>query len=827
MLIFDDVSIELYNNLPNRRHMIKNVKMIMVVLCILAQLKGYSQEEKRVKEGLDLFASLSRPQKIYLHFDKNEYQSGEIIWFKAYLFDGISHIPDTRSNNIYVELISIDGSTRDMRILRSKNGFSEGDLLLTDRLPDGNYIIKAYTDWMKNFGEEFYFTRHMYIINNEYEDIIPRREVRQNRRFNRQIENMGRDHRIAFFPEGGHLLEGVTGRIAFRVVDNLGRGQEVDGEIIDNNGNVIKRVQTDHSGIGVFEITPEKGKTYHARLSINDRYRSYDLPESRPEGYAIRVDQDGEHIGISIASSFLPENRIYSQKLILVGHTRGMPGYDTTFYLPGGTTDIHLRRDKFPMGVTHFTLFTADHKPVAERLIYIDSGDELNFDTRFDIKRVNGNDYIDIQVQVANSHGDPVEGSFSLSAVTGRPVMETQSYSDILTYILLASELEGPSEKFTAQKYAVTGEMVDHLLLTFGWRRFTWDDVIAGNFRRINFEPAKGISLSGRLYDPAREESLTNYPVHLEVMSGHDEFYSTSTGRKGHFTFSGLAYDGLIDIKLSSMRLPGDYPPVMELILDEGRDFSYTPGIYTHKQSITRRGDNWKRTRGISPPSHSSINERHVTPKVYGTPDQTIFIDYNTLADRTMFDVLRNRATGLSFDRGQILIRGRSSLYLDNEARFMVDGMFVNRETFLNLYPREVERIEIFRGTSAAIFGIRGGTGVINAYTRRPGYQGFIDVKELVMLGYHAPGEFYSDLLSGGEALSDSRKGLKTVHWDPYLVSDEDGRINVRFAVPRGTERIELTIEGAGLEGGIGSTGYTIDISDPARGGTHTPDLRE
>jgi hypothetical protein len=801
--------------------MMRNLRIFTAVfsaLILFPALTGFSQDENKITGGLELFASLVRPQKIYLHMDKSEYQTGETIWFKAYLFDGISHVPDTRPNNIYVELISADGNTRDMRILRSKNGFSEGDFLLSDGLPDGNYLIMAYTDWMKNFGEEFYFARHMYITNTEYEDIIPRREVRRNRRFNRQLENMARETRIAFFPEGGYLLKGVNSRVAFRIVDDLGRGQEADGEIIDNNGNIIERIQTDHSGIGVFEVTPEPGKTYHARISINkERSGTYDLPEAKAEGYTLRIDQDGGQIGIRVVSSFLPENRVHGKELILIGHTRGNPGYDTTFYLPGGVTDFKIGQDKFPMGVTHFTLFTADHKPVAERLIYID-GDDLNFDAWFDAKRVNGNDYIDMQVRVTNDRDEPVEGNFSLSAVTGQPLAGPPHNVDILTYLLIASDMEKAAENFPARLYSDgQGEEVpvDHLLLTLGWRRFKWDDVIAGNFSRLDFEPAAGIRLSGRLFDPAKDESLTNYPVHLEVMSGHDKSYSTRTGRNGRFTFTGLAYEGLFDIRLSSLRLPGNYPPVLELVLDEGRDFTYKPGINTLEQRITSRGENWKRTRGLAPPSHSALNERHVSPKIYGNPDQTIFIDYNTLNERTMFDILRTRATGLSFDNGQVLIRGRSSLYLNNEARFMVDGMFVNRETFFNLYPREVERIEIFRGGSAAIFGIRGGAGVILAYTRRPGYEGFIDVKELVMLGYHAPGEFYSDLLSGGEAVRDGGNGLNTVFWDPYLVSGEDGRMNIRFAVPRGTGKVTVTLEGAGFKAGVGSTGYTIEISDP------------
>jgi hypothetical protein len=173
-------------------------------------------------------------------------------------------------------------------------------------------------------------------------------------------------------------------------------------------------------------------------------------------------------------------------------------------------------------------------------------------------------------------------------------------------------------------------------------------------------------------------------------------------------------------------------------------------------------------------------------------------------------EVLRNRAVGLTFEGGRIIVRGPSSLVLSNEARFMVDGVFVDRNAFLNIFPRDVERIEIFRGPSAAIFGVRGGTGVILAYTRRPGYRGFEDVMELVMLGYHAPAKFYSDVISVPDSsLLENGIGT-TIHWDPELVSGYDGKINFRIPMIQGMERIKLTIEGAGYEGGIGSAVFTL-----------------
>lgn len=120
--------------------------------------------------------------------------------------DGIGHYPDTSANNVYVELINSDGKAMAMRILLAEDGYAAGDMNLHAELPEGNYILRAYTDWMRNFGEEYYYAKNMYINNPGYENMIPRIDVLKNRLFNWKIDRMRSDYQIAFFPEGGNLL---------------------------------------------------------------------------------------------------------------------------------------------------------------------------------------------------------------------------------------------------------------------------------------------------------------------------------------------------------------------------------------------------------------------------------------------------------------------------------------------------------------------------------------------------------------------------------------------------------------------------------------------
>jgi hypothetical protein len=798
---------------------IKNIMVFSIALIFLLppQTYGntYDNPAEDIKNRLHTFSTFSQPQKVFLHFDKSGYKAGETIWFKSYLFDGILNIPDTASMNIYVEMINREGEVRDIRILMAENGYAAGDFLLPPDLPEGNYVIRAYSDWMKNFSNDYYFTRHLYILNPDYENFIPRREVRRNRRFNRNIGRLSGNYEVAFFPEGGNLVEGSETRVAVKIVDLFGAGQNAEGELLDDNGDVITRFRTGPTGLGVFEFIPESGNSYHATISINEgRPGRYNLPEVISEGYSLRINQAENNIRIIVNSTVTRDNPQYTEDLIIIGHTRGIPQYVQTFRTENDRMEATIENDLFPTGITHFTLFKGNAVPVAERLVFIDKGDGILFSSQISTVNIVGQDYLNMQIGVMDSNGIPVSGSFSVSAVIGTEDTQNQN-DDIVSYIMLSSELREIINEPSAYFHLDNDENVtmDNLLLTYGWRRFNWDEVLSGELPEINYTPVRGIALGGRLIDPAKNEGVSYHPVELRVRSGFDDTFNTTTSSGGEFSFPGLLYEGVFEIELSSRRLPGNYPPVFNLDLDTGIDYNYNPGIYTRLHQVTSRGQNWERVRrDISPAAYATTLERKASPQQFGVPDQTIFIDYET-ADRNLFEVLQNRGSGMYFDGGNVFIRGvRSSDRATSGARFMLDGRFVAPSVFLSKYPKDVERIEIFRGTSAAIFGSRGGTGVILAYSRKHDYSGHEDIMELMVLGFHSPREFYSDYITTSNGNKPDLQPETTVFWEPELLTGDDGIMSLSVPLYKGYSVIRFTIQGAGFDGGLGYGGINVAI---------------
>jgi hypothetical protein len=762
-----------------------------------------------ITENLKEFSKHTQPQKVYLHLDKTDYYAGETIWFKAYLFDGLTHLPDTSRNNLYIELISSSGEAMEKRLLLAEEGFAAGDIRLSFDIPDGNYILRAYTDWMRNFDDNFFYTRHLYIVNDSYANSIPRSDVRKNKRFNRDLSRKKSEYMVDFFPEGGHLLADVNNRVAFRVSDMLGRGRSAEGEVVDDRGNPVAGFSSDSLGIGVFEFLPEAGITYKAGISIDgNRPVIYELPEVKNYGYTLQIEQDDNFINLSIIRAGVPGSTSASSAVDVIGHLHGVPFYSESVNVVQSRQDIRIEKAGLKTGIAHFAVFDSELNPVAERMVFIESNDRLNFSPRINTVIIDEKEYIDLDISVMDINGDPVVGEFSFSAVTGRPDKASHDMN-IVSHVKFSSDLGRLSQDpwaYTGES-DVTGKSADILLLTHEWTRFDWNEVISGYLPEMPYSSDPGISISGRLVDPARNETLSNYPLKLEIKSGYDNTYEINTGRNGLFSFDSLFYEGTVEAQLSSERLPGDYAPRIILDIAKSSGYDFEPGIYTRESRITSRGDNWSRASGISDSPYQSSQERNTTIQLYGTPDQTIYIDYDSQTGNDLYDVLRRRASGINFEGGRVTMRGASGTPM-----FKLDGTTIAANTFFNLYPMSIERIEIFRGPSTSIFGVQGGAGVIVAYSRRAGYSGIQDETQLSLLGFHRPRDYSEVLSTFFDFAAPEEEIQKTVYWSPDLRSDQEGRISLRFPLGSGIESLILTIEGAGIDGGIGFAELVIDI---------------
>ncbi len=97
-------------------------------------------------------------EKLYLSFDKSYYTVGDTLWFKSFLLNG-DLTTNKRTDKIYVELFNDSLTLIDNRVIALNNGLGYGDFALTNKLREGTYTIRAYSNWQQNFGNDYFFQK--------------------------------------------------------------------------------------------------------------------------------------------------------------------------------------------------------------------------------------------------------------------------------------------------------------------------------------------------------------------------------------------------------------------------------------------------------------------------------------------------------------------------------------------------------------------------------------------------------------------------------------------------------------------------------------------
>jgi len=100
-------------------------------------------------------------EKLYLHTDKNSYLQGDTIWYKLYLTDALYHMPSLKSGVAYIELINANKKILQRYALHVTNGMAWGQFSTDSLLETGRYMLRAYTRWMRNFGDSLLYQKEI------------------------------------------------------------------------------------------------------------------------------------------------------------------------------------------------------------------------------------------------------------------------------------------------------------------------------------------------------------------------------------------------------------------------------------------------------------------------------------------------------------------------------------------------------------------------------------------------------------------------------------------------------------------------------------------
>ena len=241
----------------------KSLVLVLSFLCsILWVHTASAQKTDAIVDAFIDYTDTAR-EVIYLHLNKSTYIKGESIGFTAYVMDKKEKMPSLLTTNLYVSIEDMNQNPIKQQLLRVNNGVTSNVIDIDDKFATGSYIVKAYTNWSRNFKEPNYFATTIKIIDPATDAYVDTERVET------AID-------AQFLPESGHLLANVVNKVGVVIKDTKGYGlSNASGKVFDNDGQLLTSFEVNHLGIGQFLLKPSVGDAYSIVITHNYKAVSY------------------------------------------------------------------------------------------------------------------------------------------------------------------------------------------------------------------------------------------------------------------------------------------------------------------------------------------------------------------------------------------------------------------------------------------------------------------------------------------------------------------------------------------------------------------------
>lgn len=758
-------------------------------------------------------------EKIYLHFDKSYYNAGETIWFKAYLTT--DNLASTLSKTVYAELIDDKGSVLQKKIMPVYESGAASNFDLPDTLTNTKLFVRAYTSWMLNFDSTLLYLKPLQVIPAPPATAVSTPAKKPSASIAASTPAAA-VYTVTFFPEGGDMVENINSKVAFKATDQEGNPIFIKGNIVTTVGKIVTPFTAVHDGMGSFDISPAAGEKYKAVWKDKKGVQHETaLPAAKPMGLVLHVDNEGDTIKYNLKR---PQDAdpSFTSFTVLAQMQHQIVYYAKINMAVKKDVTAPILTGNFPDGVLQLTIFNAQQIPVAERLAFVNHN-QFNFAT--DLHAVETNltrhGHNTLQVDV----GDTILSNLSI-AVTDASINPVASNEEnIFSSLLLTSDLKGyvynPAYYFSSDADSVK-QHLDLVLMTNGWRRFKWENLLAQQWPRLTFPIDNYLSVNGNVYGLSKTQ-LTNKDLigYIKTKSNVSSFLTIPVTPEGRFRVTGMYFFDTAklyyqinndkDKKLTSLasfsfKNEQASAPVPTTNLLSSLFFNARPDsssfVKNLKQAALQRSlfESKAKTLDVvkvfskQKTLKQKLDEQYTSGFFTGDDGYTFAMDEDPFAKSALsiLDYLRGKVAGL-----QISSDGQSATWRGSETSVFLNEMNSDFSMLQGIPMTDVALIKVFR---PPFFGATGGGagGAIAVYTKKGGGDNSA-VKGLSftnIYGYTAMKEFYMPDYEKTNT-PDVADYRSTLYWNPFLIMDrKTRRIKIPFYNTDNCKKIRVVIEG-------------------------------
>ncbi len=805
--------------------------VVLVLIVSFSLISAQSAAQSQIQPGYDSFKII---EKVYLHTDRDIYNPGDDIWFSAYLIDASEQLLTDHSNNLHVELISPSLEIMSNRVVKLTGGLGYGDFHLDDKLKSGRYRIRAYTNFMRNYGDQLFFNREITIINTS--DV-------KNTSNDSNTSNTSKPD-LQFFPESGSMMDNVLSVVAFKATGTDGYSIDVEGEIYSSDNEKVADFKSIHNGMGSFSLKPLPDKNYYARLKTqNGEIVKYDLPGSFFTGIVMSLSKnlkDELTLTFNTSPEALP---LYLNKdFYLTVSARKIPLETYSFRIRTLKNYLNLPTVNLPEGILMLTLSGVVNLPLCERLVYIEkSSSNGGIDITTSKKVFKQRDSVCVKL---SSMGNPeMQGKLflSLSAANELFIDDPASFSStISSWFLLESDVRGPVEEpsiYFDNSNPDRLKDIELLLLTQGWRDFKW------KYDQIKYPSEYGFTISGKARKLLTDVPLRNSDVTIVLFDSLKPVISTiRVDSSGRFSLEDIYLMGHTKLIAS---ISDDKDKLKGWIVLDSTRYDPAPVNKTVYQEKKREGENRFITQEGNLIGNISARKKIESFKQYSDYRQSLQKKYKLsdtinpgevtitawkqdAPDSPRARSLRYLRTGMP-DK-EILITpfikayGTMRNYLDNvllnpvtgmkNPVYLIDGVAMSKTEAATLPFALIERIDVldkhnFAGYSTFLHtgvgtpddsSTYGGIdGVVSIILTEPSQWESLPVYHSVnkeISGYDEPRIFYSPRHKT-TLEKDYKPDLRsTLYWNPDIILEDGKDLTLDYYNSDNSGTFRITVEG-------------------------------
>jgi hypothetical protein len=617
-------------------------------------------------------------------------------------------------------------------------------------------------------------------------------------------------------------------KIAFKATDQWGRPVKIKGIIADNKGNKIDSLRVVHNGMGYSMFIPEEGMNYTARWKDEKgAEQSTRLPLSKQSGVVMQVTLSKQKRIISLqASNPLPQNL---QQVHIVGTINQKMAFKTSVSLAeNGSARRVIPTDNLITGVMTITLFDASWNAIAERITFINNND-YQFTSKLEVKHwglsKRGRNELEISLPDNTSPAN-------LSIAVTDAAIDVDSSENIYSGLLLTNDIKGyvhnPAYYFTNTSDTIQ-QHLDLVMLTNGWRRFQWEQMVRGKMPVIQFpKDTTYLSLSGTLYGISKGMLSGKESIVLLVKSKDSGTNTLVVPINPNGTFSDpgfVFFDTLrvyyqlrskvfstAEARFMTERLPApNYLSASRSFINR-RSYLDTMGYYRHfllanEAFKIQQQENGKLLANVTVRAKAKTPEQTMNDKyAKGLFSGGDAMNFDLVNDRSavgmmnIFNYLQGRVAGLQINSTS---NPPSLTWRGGAPQLYLDEMPIDANFLASLPINDVAFVKVFRPPFIGPGG-GGGSGAIAIYTRRgddmrnaPG----TGLSTSMVMGYTTIREFYTPNYSRFDPKNDQRDIRTTLYWNPGVVVTKGKPAKITFYNNDVTKAFRVIITGMSKDG--------------------------